>query len=119
MVPLLCCFKGSPRCDKDIKLMSLRTCGLQKLSVCSALGLLGQDSSGGGIYLGGSGTTLTNITDCYMAGNAAELDGGALCLDGGVTVLANNTFQRNYATARGGAVAYTNQCFATEGTLIL
>ena len=51
-----------------------------------------------------------------MADNSAWLHGGALCSDGGATILDNNTFQRNYAQTQGGAVAYTNQCFATTGT---
>lgn len=68
------------------------------------------------MYLNGKGATLTNITSCHMADNYAWLDGGALCLDGGVTILANNTFRNNYAAAHGGAVAYTKQCFATAST---
>ena len=66
------------------------------------------------MYLSGTGATLTNITSCYLANNIAWLDGGALRLDGGVTILANNIFHYNTALGRGGAVAYTNQCFATS-----
>ena len=66
------------------------------------------------MYLSGAGATLTNITNCYVADNIAWLDGGALCLHGGVTILANNTFDNNTALGRGGAVAYTNQCFTTS-----
>lgn len=65
------------------------------------------------MYLSGTGATLTNITNCNVAENIAWLDGGALRLDGGVTILGNNTFEHNMALGRGGAVAYTNQCFAT------
>ena len=64
----------------------------------------------------GTGVTLANISGCTVAHNTALLDGGGLYLDGGATLLTNNTFQDNYALmGRGGAAAYIKECFATAG----
>ena len=71
------------------------------------------NGSGGGIYLAANGATLSNITNTEFNSNTAGADGGGLNVTGGATVLTRNIFVANSAAGRGGAVAYTKQCFAS------
>ncbi len=75
-------------------------------------------AKGGGAYIGAIGAstvTQANFTANTFLQNAANGTsfggGGALYLDSGVTLLANNIFQDNQATGYGGGLAYTFGCF--------
>ena len=68
-------------------------------------------TDGGAIFVSGNGATLTNVTTSSIVANTAQVDGGACSFNGGATVLAGNRFERNWAGSRGGAIAYTYQCF--------
>lgn len=70
------------------------------------------------MYLSGTGVTLANISTCSITDNQAAADGGAFFLDGRASILVNNSFSSNRAV-RGGAVAYSKQCFAKAGILRL
>jgi len=72
---------------------------------------------GGAIFVDGNGATLSNFTMCAFTLNTAQGDGGACAFNGGATVLASNHFELNHAGSRGGAVAYTYQCFVPGHTL--
>ena len=55
----------------------------------------------------------TNFTNNTFLSNAANLTssggGGAVYLDGGITLLNGNTFQQNSAPGYGGALVYTRE----------
>ncbi|KAL0038989.1 hypothetical protein WJX77_004333 [Trebouxia sp. C0004] len=73
---------------------------------------------GGAVYIAGLGATTvsqTNFTNNTFLSNAANLTssggGGAVYLDGGVTLFNGSTFQQNTASGYGGALAYVHECF--------
>ncbi len=77
---------------------------------------------GGAVYIAGLGTGVvsqTNFTNNTFESNAANQTflgvvsggGGALYLDGGVTLLNGSTFRQNSASGYGGALAYEHECF--------
>lgn len=74
---------------------------------------------GGGAFVDGTSATsvtLSNISQATFEGNQAATSptqggGGALYLSGGVTSLADSSFQGNAANNYGGGLAYTYQCF--------
>ena len=72
-------------------------------------GRAGKD--GGGIFVSGNGATLTNMTASTIISNRAQGQGGACSFNGGVSLLANNTFGHNWSGSSGGAIAYEYDCF--------
>ena len=78
---------------------------------CSAEG------NGGGLALVANGATLTSITYSNLSFNHAALDGGALNVTGGATVLVNNSLVGNHVEGRGGAISYAHQCFTPSECL--
>lgn len=71
---------------------------------------------GGANFVDGNGATLSNVTTCAFTSNTAQGDGGACTFNGGATILTSNHFELNHAGSRGGAVAYTYQCFVPGQT---
>lgn len=80
---------------------------------------------GGAAYIAGVGASVlsqTNITNCTFQSNYANKSsfgvvhggGGAMYLDGGVTLINGSTFKQNSATGFGGALAYIHKCFPSE-----
>jgi len=74
------------------------------------------------VYIAGLGATIvsqTNFTNSTFLSNAANLTsagvlsggGGAVYLDGGITVFNGSTFQQNNASKYGGALVYVHECF--------
>jgi len=70
------------------------------------------------VYIAGLGATTvsqTNFTNNTFLSNAANLissgGGGAVYLDGGITLFNGSTFQQNTARGYGGALAYVHECF--------
>ena len=75
------------------------------------------------MYIAGLGTdivTQANLTNNIFEANAARNQsypgvvfggGGALYLDGGVTLLNGSTFRQNGASGYGGALVYQHVCF--------
>lgn len=73
---------------------------------------------GGAVYIAGLGATTvsqTNFTNSTFLSNAANLTssggGGAIFLDGGITLFNGSTFQQNSASGYGGALVYVYECF--------
>jgi len=73
---------------------------------------------GGAVYIAGLGTTTvsqTNFTNSTFLSNAANLTpsggGGAVYLDGGITLFNGSTFEQNTASGYGGALVYVYECF--------
>ena len=85
---------------------------------------------GGAVYIAGLGANIvsqTNFTDNTFLSNAANLTssgvvsgppggGGAVYLDGGMTLFNGSTFQQNIASGYGGAVVYIHECFLGKTT---
>lgn len=80
---------------------------------------------GGAAYIAGLGASVlsqTNITNCTFQLNSANKSspgviqggGGAVYLDGGVTLMNGSTFKQNNARGYGGALVYVRQCFRFE-----
>ncbi|DBA69633.1 TPA: hypothetical protein ACH3X2_012695 [Trebouxia sp. C0005] len=72
---------------------------------------------GGAVYIAGLGATIvsqTNFTNNTFLSNAANLTssggGGAVYLDGGITLFNGSTFKQNTASAYGGALVYVYEC---------
>ncbi len=70
------------------------------------------------MYIAGLGATIlsqTNFTNNTFLSNAANLTsdggGGAVYLDGGITLFNGNTFQQNTANGYRGALVYIHECF--------
>jgi len=70
------------------------------------------------VYIAGLGATTvsqTNFTNNTFLSNAANFTsdggGGAVYLDGGITLFNGNTFQQNTANGYGGALVYIHECF--------
>ncbi len=74
------------------------------------------------MYIAGLGATIVsqnNFTNSTFLSNAANLTsagvvsggGGAVYLDGGITLFNGITFQQNIASGYGGALAYIHECF--------
>ena len=57
--------------------------------------------------------TYTSMSACNVMSNRADQDGAGLHLSGGATVFANSTFANNTAGDQGGALFYSEQCFAS------
>jgi len=77
---------------------------------------------GGAVYIAGLGATTvsqTNFTNSTFLANAANLTsvgvvsggGGAVYLDGGITLFNGSTFKQNTASGYGGALVYVHECF--------
>ena len=70
------------------------------------------------MYIAGLGSIVvsqTNFTNNTFLSNAANVTssggGGAVYLDGGITLFNGNTFQENIASGYGGALVYIHECF--------
>ena len=93
----------SPACEV------IQTCHLCR---CSA-------GNGGAAFIAGTSATsvtLVNITSSSLVDNSAvNTDssgvGGGIYVDGGVSVLSNNSLTGNTAGGYGGGLAYRSQCF--------
>jgi len=72
----------------------------------------GRAPLGGGLYATGYGLTMTNSL-VYQNGVSSSTQGGGLYLDGGDTLLLNNTFQDNRTTDDGAAI------YQAGGVLVL
>jgi len=73
---------------------------------------------GGAVYIAGLGATIvsqTNFTNNTFLSNVANLTssggGGAVYLDGGITLFNGSTFKQNTASGYGGALVYVYECF--------
>ena len=76
-------------------------------------------SMGGAVHIVGSYTSvvpLNNIANSTFLGNSAKLGGGALYLDGGLSLLNSNAFKRNSAYGFGGALAYNSRHITSAGS---
>jgi len=78
---------------------------------------------GGAVYIAGLGATIvsqTNFTNNTFLSNAANLSshpfggGGAVYLDGGITLFNGSTFKQNTASGYGGALVYMYDSFSGE-----
>ena len=73
--------------------------------------------------LGSDVITQTNITNNTFSSNAANMtafaSGGALYLNGGVSLLNSSDFEQNYASGFGGALTYSHSCFPPGKALVL
>ena len=73
--------------------------------------------------LGSNVITQTNLTNNTFSGNAANMtasgSGGAVYLNGGVTLLDSSDFEQNYASGFGGALTYSHSCFPPGKALVL
>ena len=70
------------------------------------------------MYIAGLGATTVsqaNFTNSTFLSNAATLTssggGGAVYLDGGITLFNGSTFKQNIASGYGGALVYKHECF--------
>ena len=72
------------------------------------------------MYIAGLGATIvsqTNFTNNTFLSNAATSagvvsgGGGAVYLDGGITLFNGSTFQQNTASGYGGALVYIHECY--------
>lgn len=77
------------------------------------------------MYIAGLGATIvsqTNFTNNTFLSNAANLTssggGGAVYLDGGITLFNGSTFKQNTASAYGGALVYVYECPGATNTSI-
>jgi len=71
------------------------------------------------VYIAGLGATIvsqTNFTNNTFLSNVANLTssggGGAVYLDGGITLFNGNTFKQNTASGYGGALVYVYERFS-------
>lgn len=79
-------------------------------------------ASGGAAYIAAIGASVmsqTNITNNTFYSNAATNSrahggGGALYLEGRVTLMNGSAFKQNNASGYGGALVYAQACFTSE-----